>query len=66
MTILVGIAVAASAAMSLPISTPPNAIAFSTGLIKQNDMLKVGVSVGVITLIIGISMLIVIGKLGLF
>ena len=65
-TILVGIAVAASAAMSLPISTPPNAIAFSTGLIKQNDMLKVGVSVGVITLIIGISMLIVIGKLGLF
>lgn len=31
-TILIGVAVAASCAMSLPISTPPNAIAYSTGL----------------------------------
>lgn len=65
-TVLVGIAVAASAAMCLPISTPPNAIAFSTGLVRQNDMLKVGIMVGVITLVLGISVLIVFGKLGIF
>lgn len=64
-TILIGIAVAASAAMSLPISTPPNAIAFSTGLINQKDMAKTGITVGVITLALGFSMLIVIGKCGL-
>ena len=34
-TILIGVAVSASCAMSLPISTPPNAIAYSTGLIQQ-------------------------------
>ncbi len=64
-TILVGIAIAASAAMCLPISTPPNAIAFSTGLIKQNEMAKVGIITGIITLVIGIGFLIVFGKLGL-
>ena len=35
-TVLIGIAIAASSAMCLPISTPPNAIAYSTGLVKQN------------------------------
>lgn len=64
-TILIGIAVAASAAMSLPISTPPNAIAFSTGLIQQKDMAKTGVLVGAITLALGFTVLIFIGKLGL-
>ena len=65
-TVLIGIAVAASAAMCLPISTPPNAIAFSTGLIKQNDMAKTGITVGLLTLIIGFSLLIVVGKMGIF
>lgn len=64
-TVLIGIAVAASAAMSLPISTPPNAIAYSTGLIEQKDMAKTGLTVGVITLILGFSLLIVVGKLGI-
>ncbi len=64
-TVLIGIAVAASAAMSLPISTPPNAIAYSTGLIEQKDMAKAGVLVGFITLVLGFSLLIVEGKYGL-
>ena len=64
-TVLIGIAVAASCAMSLPISTPPNAIAYSTGLIQQKDMLKLGMAVGVIGLVIGYGMLIVIGKTGI-
>lgn len=64
-TILIGIAVAASAAMCLPISTPPNAIAYSTGLIQQKDMAKSGILIGVITLILGFSLLIVAGKAGI-
>ena len=40
------VATCASLAMLMPISTPPNAIAFSTGLIKTKDMLKVGIVIG--------------------
>jgi sodium-dependent dicarboxylate transporter 2/3/5 len=40
------IAVASSLGMSLPISTPPNAIAMSTGLISTRDMAKVGIILG--------------------
>lgn len=65
-TVLVGIAVAASCAMALPISTPPNAIAYSTGLIQQKDMAKTGLTVGIMSLIIGIVALVFIGKIGLF
>lgn len=64
-TVLIGIAVAASAAMTLPISTPPNAIAYSTGLIEQRDMSKAGLTVGIITLVLGFSLLILVGKQGL-
>uniref|UniRef100_UPI0040275165 SLC13 family permease n=1 Tax=Prevotella sp. TaxID=59823 RepID=UPI0040275165 len=65
-TMLIGIAVAASAAMTLPISTPPNAIAYSTGLIDQKDMAKTGIVIGFLTLIIGFALLIVVGKAGIF
>ena len=51
-TLLVCVAASTSFAMLLPISTPPNAIAFSTGLIKTNDMTKVGLIVG----LVGISL----------
>jgi sodium-dependent dicarboxylate transporter 2/3/5 len=64
-TVLIGIAVAASAAMSLPISTPPNAIAYSTGLIEQKDMAKTGIIVGFVTLVLGFTLLIVAGKAGI-
>ena len=57
-TVLIGVAVAASCAMSLPISTPPNAIAYSTGLIQQTDMVKAGLTVGVLSMVIGYTVLI--------
>lgn len=60
-TILIGIAIAASSAMCLPISTPPNAIAYSTGLVRQNDMLKIGLTVGIISMILGYFVLFFIG-----
>ena len=34
--------------MLFPISTPPNAIAASTGLVETKDMAKVGIIIGVI------------------
>ena len=63
-TILIGVAVAASCAMSLPISTPPNAIAYSTGLIQQTDMVKAGLTVGIISMVIGYAVLITFCRLG--
>ena len=64
-TILIGIALSASAAMCLPISTPPNAIAYSTGLVKQNDMLKIGLIIGIISMIIGYLTLFLVGEMHL-
>lgn len=63
-TVLIGIAIAASSAMCLPISTPPNAIAYSTGLVKQNDMLKMGLICGIVSLVLGYSVFYFIGKSG--
>ncbi|SON53109.1 SLC13 family permease [Vibrio tapetis] len=37
------IAVAASCAFMLPVATPPNAIVYASGHIKQQEMLKVGI-----------------------
>ena len=65
-TMLVGVAMAASFAMSLPISTPPNAIAYSTGLIKTKQMFVTGMTIGVISLIIGYALIITVGKTGYF
>jgi sodium-dependent dicarboxylate transporter 2/3/5 len=47
------IAVCASIAMCFPISTPPNAIAASTGLVQTKDMAKVGIIIGVVGFIFG-------------
>ncbi len=62
-TVLIGIAIAASSAMVLPISTPPNALAFSTNLVKQNDMVKIGIIMGVISMVLGYSLLFLLGEM---
>ncbi len=51
------IAVCASIAMLFPISTPPNAIASSTGLVQTKDMTKVGIIIGVIGFVLGYFLL---------
>ena len=50
---IIFIAVCASLAMLFPISTPPNAIAASTGLVETKDMAKVGLIIGVVGFILG-------------
>lgn len=47
------VAVCASVAMCLPISTPPNAIASATGLVETKDMTRVGLIVGIVGLVLG-------------
>lgn len=48
--ILLGVAIACSLAMALPISTPPNAMAFSSGELKVTDVLKPGMLISAIGL----------------
>ena len=45
------VAMACSLGVLLPISTPPNAIAYSTGAVNTEDMVKVGLVIGVIGVI---------------
>ena len=58
---IVGVAICASLAMCLPVSTPPNALAHSTGMITTKQMAIVGIIVGVVGLVLGYAMLIFIG-----
>ena len=37
------IGIGASCAFMLPVATPPNAIVFGTGLIKQTEMMRIGI-----------------------
>ena len=46
------IAIGASLAMALPVSTPPNAIAYSTGAITTATMARVGLAVGTVGLVL--------------
>lgn len=45
--ILVVVAFSASLGMILPVSTPPNSLAYATGFIEGKDMAKVGIILGV-------------------
>lgn len=47
-TLILVVTFAASLGMSLPISTPPNALAHATGHVTSNQMAKVGVVLGVV------------------
>ena len=58
---IVGVAIAASVAMCLPVSTPPNALAHSTGMITTKQMATVGIIMGTVGLTLGYLMLIFIG-----
>ena len=64
-TVLIGIAIAASSAMVLPVSTPPNALAYSTNLVDQKDMMKTGIIMGIISIVLGYALLYAIGTLHL-
>lgn len=53
------IGVGTSLSMLLPISTPPNAIAMATGMVKTGEMVKSGAIIGIIGLFIMLAMAVI-------
>ncbi|MDO5059047.1 MAG: DASS family sodium-coupled anion symporter [Neisseria sp.] len=45
------IGIGASCAFMLPVATPPNAIVFGTGLVKQQEMMKVGLILNLLSVV---------------
>ena len=62
--LVLAVTFSASLGMSLPISTPPNALAYASGHIKNTQMLKVGVTIGIIGLLATFSMVFLLNKMG--
>ena len=58
---IAGVAICASLAMCLPVSTPPNALAHSTGMITTKQMATVGIIIGAVGFVLGYLMLIFVG-----
>ena len=48
--LVITIALSCSFAMALPVSTPPNAIAFSSNMLRSRDLLKAGILISLISL----------------
>ncbi|MYM61541.1 DASS family sodium-coupled anion symporter [Vibrio sp. OCN044] len=59
--LMVVVAFSASLGMILPVSTPPNSLAYSTGLIESKDMAKVGAILGILGLLITYTGVILMG-----
>ena len=64
--LLLAVTFAASLGMSLPISTPPNALASATGMVETRDMTKLGVVIGLLGLIMTLVMLFILHLVGWF
>lgn len=50
--VIIGVAASASLAMSLPISTTPNALVYSLEGVSQKDMAKVGILIGLVGMVV--------------
>ena len=46
------VTMAASCAFMMPISTPPNAVVFSSGYIRMRDMVKAGVVLNIVSILV--------------
>ena len=60
------VALAASMGMSLPISTPPNALAHATGRVGTQDFIKTGKFISPIGVLVIFSVIVLLGILGYF
>ncbi len=63
-TLILVVTFAASLGMSLPISTPPNALAHATGYVESNQMARVGVILGVVGVILSFLMVAILNFVG--
>lgn len=64
--LLVTVAFASSLGMALPISTPPNAMAYATGHVEQKGMAISGTILCILGLVITILMMVALGSIGFF
>ncbi|PSJ38708.1 SLC13 family permease [Zobellella taiwanensis] len=62
-TAVVLVALSCSLGMILPVSTPPNALAYATGLIATRDLLRTGLAVGLLGLALLLAVMLVLGAL---
>lgn len=63
---VVGVALGTGLAFLLPVSTPPNAVAYGTGTIKLSQMIKWGLVMDVVALVVIIGHLTLLIHLGFF
>jgi len=63
-TLILVVTFAASLGMSLPISTPPNALAHATGYIQSSQMARVGVILGVTGVLLSFVMVAALNVIG--
>ncbi|ORT50144.1 dihydroorotate dehydrogenase [Vibrio sp. qd031] len=63
-TLILIVTFAASLGMSLPISTPPNALAHATGNVQSNQMAKVGIILGLVGVFLSFIMVWVLNIVG--
>ncbi len=49
--LIIAVALSCSFAMALPVSTPPNAMAYATGLLDTKSLIRAGISVSILGLI---------------
>jgi sodium-dependent dicarboxylate transporter 2/3/5 len=61
MCVILGLS--ASCALLLPVSTPPNAVAFSTGEIQTRDLRPGGIIIGLLGPVVIITWVMLIGRL---
>ena len=52
MLLVVPVALASTCSFMLPVATPPNAAAYSTGYIQMKDMLRVGIWLNLIGIVL--------------
>lgn len=54
--VAISIALAASVSMALPVSTPPNAIAYASGVCNTNDFVRAGSLIGLVALVLIVTL----------
>ncbi|PID28855.1 MAG: dihydroorotate dehydrogenase [Candidatus Cloacimonadota bacterium] len=64
--IILASTMAASLAMALPVSTPPNAIAHSTGTIETKDMMISGTIICLIGMVVMFGLMVILKSIGFF
>ncbi|WP_421876006.1 SLC13 family permease [Marinoscillum sp.] len=64
--IIIAVTISCSMGMALPISTPPNALAFATGAIESKNMAKPGVIIALIGILLNYFLMYLLGIVGFF